>query len=1542
MWIERKLIASILLFSTSAYAAFKPRIVKKEFDDLLNPRYFNDSSTVLGLVDQALLISNDDGKSWTNLQEVITPGEIDPLTIVNIEFNPSASKAFVFTASKHYLTLDKGSTWKEFQIPLEKHGNRIAYDVEFNFVNEEHAIIRTRSCKRRFDCKDEYFYSLDDLQSVDKITISDEIVNCQFSQSSTSSDSRKNDAITCVTRKLDSNRHFLESNVLTTLNFFKDVTSLPASDPLTKMLIKDIRVVQNYIVLFVSSDRYNKYSPTLLFISKDGNTFKEASLPDSEGTSPSVHFLKSPNPNLIRAIRLGKKNSLDGGGFYSEVLQSDSTGLHFHVLLDHLEANLLSYYQIENLANLEGIWIANQIDTSSKFGSKSVITFDAGLTWSPVTVDEDEDKSLHIIAFAGENSLYESKFPVSTPGIALRIGLIGDSSDALDIGSYRTFLTRDAGLTWSQVFDNVSVCGFGNYGNIILCCSYDPLLRSEPLKFRYSLDQGLNWESIDLGFNGVAVGVLNNIDNSSPQFLVMTIATDGKSSKAQHFLYSVDFSDAYEKKICDVTKDELFEEWTGRIDPVTKLPICVNGHKEKFRRRKADAECFSGEIFQDLTPIEEPCDCDPGIDYECSLGFEFDAESNRCEPNLSILSSHYCVGKNLKRKVKVDRKSKVAGTKCRKDVKLKDNSFTLDCSKTSEPDLSEQRIVSTTISFEGSPVQYIYLKQGTNTTLLDETVILRTSLRTVYVSHNGGTTFDRVSIEDDVSFIDIYTNHYFPDNVYLITDTDELYVSDNRAISFQKVDMPSRAGLELGVGALTFHMSDPNKFIWFGEKDCNSIFDRSCQTQAYITEDNGLSFKPLLENVRSCYFVGTTFDSKLYDFDPNLIFCEQKVPNQRFLKLVASKDYFYDDKEELYPKIIGIATTMSFVIVATINEDNRSLKAFITADGSTFAEQLFPADLDFGREVAYTVIDNWESKTPNFFFHLTTSEVKDLEFGALLKSNYNGTTYTLAANNVNRNDRGYVDYEIVLNLNGIALINTVINSKELESEQSLETAKKLKTQITYNDGSEWAYLKPPTIDSEKNKFSCVKDKLSLEKCSLNLKGATDRPDSRDSISSGSAVGLLFGVGNVGKYLNQDSSSLALYFSKDAGISWKEIAKGDYMWEFGDQGTILVIVEFKKKVDTLKYSLDEGETWFDYKFANEKTYVLDLATVPSDTSRKFIILANRGEEGDHETVVHTIDFSKVHQRQCLLNLQDSNAGDDFEYWSPKNPSAVDGCMLGHEESYLKRIASHSDCFIGNAPLSEKYKVIKNCACTRRDYECDYNFALANDGTCKLVEGESPLDYSEICRRDPTSIEYFLPTGYRKVGLSTCEGGLELDNWNPVPCPGKTREFNRKYGTGATGYKIVVIVAVPLLVLLGATWFLYEKGIKRNGGFARFGVIRLGEDDDDDLQMIEENNTDKVVNVVVKGLIHAFRAVFVSYLFFRKSAAKMFGGSSFSHRHTLPQDEDSQAFLAGDLESESGELFRYASDDDDAREIDSVIEGGIDVEDDDEENINFDSR
>lgn len=76
------------------------------------------------------------------------------------------------------------------------------------------------------------------------------------------------------------------------------------------------------------------------------------------------------------------------------------------------------------------------------------------------------------------------------------------------------------------------------------------------------------------------------------------------------------------------------------------------------------------------------------------------------------------------------------------------------------------------------------------------------------------------------------------------------------------------------------------------------------------------------------------------------------------------------------------------------------------------------------------------------------SEPPSPYWGHILKSNSNGTYFGLSIENVNRDERGFVDFEKMIGLDGIALINVVANPQDA----AISGRKLLQTRITHNDG----------------------------------------------------------------------------------------------------------------------------------------------------------------------------------------------------------------------------------------------------------------------------------------------------------------------------------------------------------------------------------------------------------------------------------------------------------------------------------------------------------
>lgn len=121
-----------------------------------------------------------------------------------------------------------------------------------------------------------------------------------------------------------------------------------------------------------------------------------------------------------------------------------------------------------------------------------------------------------------------------------------------------------------------------------------------------------------------------------------------------------------------------------------------------------------------------------------------------------------------------------------------------------------------------------------------------------------------------------------------------------------------------------------------------------------------------------------------------------------------------------------------------------------------------------------------------------------------------------------------------------------------------------------------------------------------------------------------------------------------------------------------------------------------------------------------------------------------------------------------------------------------------------------KVVRNCACTLADFECEFNYRRDSDGNCMLVNGTTPLPPDDSCRNDD-QYYYYDRTPYRRIPYSSCEGGTRLDRGAEHDCPGSLR------GHGFFFWVLVLGFPSALASLVG--FWVYRKS-----GLAR-GTIRL---------------------------------------------------------------------------------------------------------------------
>jgi hypothetical protein len=216
----------------------------------------------------------------------------------------------------------------------------------------------------------------------------------------------------------------------------------------------------------------------------------------------------------------------------------------------------------------------------------------------------------------------------------------------------------------------------------------------------------------------------------------------------------------------------------------------------------------------------------------------------------------------------------------------------------------------------------------------------------------------------------------------------------------------------------------------------------------------------------------------------------------------------------------------------------------------------------------------------------------------------------------------------------------------------------------------------------------------------------------------------------------------------------EASKGDFIYEFGNHGALLIMADWVHETTKAYFSTNQGYSWHTFEFSTTPMRVSNILTEWNAMSTKFVIFGTRGSTGH----IYHLDFDVIRQRTCEGIDTPDRATSDYETWTPSDGKSDERCLLGRQRLYTRR-KQLAECLNNK---DETWPVdMKNCSCTDEDFECEVGFVRSIGSSDCLPEHASDFLTDDlgglgVCATAATAD---VPS-HRKVVGDTCQGG-----WRP---------------------------------------------------------------------------------------------------------------------------------------------------------------------------------
>ncbi|XP_072135054.1 sortilin-like [Mobula birostris] len=441
----------------------------------------------------------------------------------------------------------------------------------------------------------------------------------------------------------------------------------------------------------------------------------------------------------------------------------------------------------------------------------------------------------------------------------------------------------------------------------------------------------------------------------------------------------------------------------------------------------------------------------------------------------------------------------------------------------------------------------------------------------------------------------------------------------------------------------------------------------------------------------------------------------------------------------------------------------------------------------------------------------------DTGYGTIYASDDRGIVYSKSLErHLYTATRGETDFTNITSLRGVYV------SSILAEDGSVQSV------ITFDRGGKWQPLRKP------ENSDCDSTAKNKDECSLHIHASYSISQKLNvpmpPLSEPNAVGLIIAHGSVGDAISVMNPDV--YVSDDGGYSWFKALKGPHYYAILDSGGLIVAVEYNlyQRVNTIKFSIDEGQCWYSYKFTKDPIIFTGLASEPGARSMNVSVWGYVNLILTQSWVSVTIDFEELLTRDC--------SDDDYIQWLAHSSNVNDpndGCMLGYKEKF-RRLRKSSLCRNGHGYIVNKQPNV--CPCTLDDYLCDFGYYRKENSSECIEQSDLKGHDLEFCLQGKKEI--LKTNGYRKIPGDQCYGGVQVDRTVKdisKKCVSTLIEPQELLGSHSTNSVPIIATVIVLLLIVVIFGVIFIKKYVCGGRFLvhRYSVLQ---------QHVESNAADEL--------------------------------------------------------------------------------------------------